>query len=217
MFFHFFIENSNYIVLQNPVSDRAHPANSETLQCSVLSESEGKLCSGELSVFWFRAGSGQSYPEIIHTNEKGPHYCENTSSLNTQKKCTYSLSKHFSSSGTSDTLYCAVATCGEILFGSKNYVEIQGSSLWSQETIISIITLSAALVISLTGMAVLLCSINRCKCEYHQDAVNLEKNCGQNRQQTDEDRRMYSAVIFTMMKTDTATQMMFAAVKPFSL
>ncbi|MED6256177.1 hypothetical protein ATANTOWER_021382 [Ataeniobius toweri] len=109
-------ENSSYIVLQNPVSDRAHPANSETLQCSVLSKSEGKLCSGELSVFWFRAGSGQSYPEIIHTNEKGPHYCENTSSLNTQKKCTYSLSKNFSSSGT-DTLYCAVATCGEILFG----------------------------------------------------------------------------------------------------
>ncbi|KAK5603983.1 hypothetical protein CRENBAI_025047 [Crenichthys baileyi] len=109
-------ENSSYIVLQNPVSDQAHPANSETLQCSVLSESEGKLCSGELSVFWFRAGSGQSYPEIIHTNKKGPHNCENTSSLNTQKKCTYSLSKKVSSSGT-DTLYCAVATCGEILFG----------------------------------------------------------------------------------------------------
>ncbi|MEQ2312202.1 hypothetical protein AMECASPLE_028381 [Ameca splendens] len=109
-------ENSSYVVLQKPVSDRVHPANSETLQCSVLSESEGKLCSGELSVFWFRAGSGQSYPEIIHTNEKEPHYCENTSSLNTQKKCTYSLSKNISSSGT-DTLYCAVATCGEILFG----------------------------------------------------------------------------------------------------
>uniref|UniRef100_A0A3P9PGJ9 Ig-like domain-containing protein n=1 Tax=Poecilia reticulata TaxID=8081 RepID=A0A3P9PGJ9_POERE len=108
---------SSYTVLQNPVSDLARPADSETLQCSVISESEDKACSGEPSVFWFRTGSEQSYPEIIHSTDKGLRDCENTTTSNTQKKCSYSFSKNFSSSDTG-TFYCAVATCGEILFGN---------------------------------------------------------------------------------------------------
>uniref|UniRef100_A0A3B5Q632 Ig-like domain-containing protein n=1 Tax=Xiphophorus maculatus TaxID=8083 RepID=A0A3B5Q632_XIPMA len=117
--FNFFIANSrtsSYTVLQNPDSDPARPTDSETLQCSVLSQSEDKACSGELSVFWFRTGSEQSYPEIIHSTDKGLRDCENTATSNTQKKCSYSFSKNFSSSH-KGTFYCAVATCGEILFG----------------------------------------------------------------------------------------------------
>ncbi|XP_027863936.1 uncharacterized protein LOC114138740 [Xiphophorus couchianus] len=106
----------SYTVLQNPVSDPARPADSENLQCSVVSESEDKACSGELNVFWFRTGSEQSHPEIIYTNDKELHICENTLTSNAQKKCSYSFSKNFNSS---DTLYCAVATCGEILFGKE--------------------------------------------------------------------------------------------------
>uniref|UniRef100_A0A3B3VAT4 Ig-like domain-containing protein n=1 Tax=Poecilia latipinna TaxID=48699 RepID=A0A3B3VAT4_9TELE len=106
----------SYTVLQNPVSDPARPTDSETLQCSVISESESKACSGEPSVFWFRSGSEQSYPQIIHSTDKGLRDCENTTS-NTLKKCSYSFYKNFSSSDTG-TFYCAVATCGEILFGN---------------------------------------------------------------------------------------------------
>uniref|UniRef100_A0A3B5KVM4 Ig-like domain-containing protein n=1 Tax=Xiphophorus couchianus TaxID=32473 RepID=A0A3B5KVM4_9TELE len=104
----------------NPVSDPARPADSENLQCSVVSESEDKACSGELNVFWFRTGSEQSHPEIIYTNDKELHICENTLTSNAQKKCSYSFSKNFNSSDTlySATYYCAVATCGEILFGN---------------------------------------------------------------------------------------------------
>uniref|UniRef100_A0A3Q2EDI7 Ig-like domain-containing protein n=1 Tax=Cyprinodon variegatus TaxID=28743 RepID=A0A3Q2EDI7_CYPVA len=111
-----FSRTSRYNVLQNPTTDAARSANSETLQCSLLSGSEDKMCSGELNVFWFRAGSEKSYPDIIHSNENGLHNCEKTSTLNTQRKCSYNLSKNFSSTDT-QTVYCAVATCGEILFG----------------------------------------------------------------------------------------------------
>ncbi|KAM4585754.1 uncharacterized protein V3H82_004738 [Fundulus diaphanus] len=109
-------KTSSYTVFQNPVPDPVHPGDSETLHCSLFSESEDKVCSGELSVFWFRAGSKHSLPHIIRTNEKARQNCEDTSTLNNQKKCSYSFSRNFSSSE-DGTVYCAVATCGEILFG----------------------------------------------------------------------------------------------------
>uniref|UniRef100_A0A3B5L0Q6 Ig-like domain-containing protein n=1 Tax=Xiphophorus couchianus TaxID=32473 RepID=A0A3B5L0Q6_9TELE len=112
-------------------SDPARPTDSETLQCSVVSQSEDKACSGELSVFWFRTGSGQSYPEIIHSTDKGLRDCENTATSNTQKKCSYSFSKNFSSSD-KGTFYCAVATCGEILFGKG--IKTAGKSFCTSNT-----------------------------------------------------------------------------------
>uniref|UniRef100_A0A3Q2EC39 Ig-like domain-containing protein n=1 Tax=Cyprinodon variegatus TaxID=28743 RepID=A0A3Q2EC39_CYPVA len=119
-----FIGTSRYNVLQNPTTNASRTANSETLECSLLSGSEDKMCSGELNVFWFRAGSEKSYPDIIHSNENGLHNCENTSTLNTQRKCTYTLSKNFSSTDT-HTVYCALATCGEILFGKGMLIKAE--------------------------------------------------------------------------------------------
>ncbi|XP_032413342.1 uncharacterized protein LOC116716628 [Xiphophorus hellerii] len=136
---------SSYTVLQNPDSDPARPTDSETLQCSVLSQSEDKACSGELSVFWFRTGSEQSYPEIIHSTDKGLRDCENTVTSNAQKKCSYSFSKNFSSSD-KGTFYCAVATCGEILFG--NGIKTTDQSAIPKVNVLMIIII--CLVISMT-------------------------------------------------------------------
>ncbi|XP_054886897.1 uncharacterized protein LOC129360597 [Poeciliopsis prolifica] len=141
----------SYSVLQNPVSDPVHPADSETLQCSVLSESEDKACSGELSVFWFRTGSEQSHPNIIYTHDKGLHNCENTLTSNAQKKCSYRFSKNLNSS---DTLYCAVATCGEILFG-KETKPTADQSPSSEVNVLMIVII--CLAISLTINIVFIC------------------------------------------------------------
>ncbi|XP_027865471.1 uncharacterized protein LOC114139634 [Xiphophorus couchianus] len=206
---------SNYTVFSQPtVSD---PTGSETLQCSVLSHSENTTCSGEPSVFWFRAKSEKSFPDMIYIDGKRSENCEKSS--DSPKKCFYNFSKNISSSDLG-TYYCAVATCGQIIFGNGSNLETEGFSLGSKKAIIVIFFLSAALTISLIGIAVLICSIKSNKCGHCQEAVILDQNCGQKMQQRREDRRIYSAAVFTLMKPDSTKktaerQMMFAAVKAF--
>uniref|UniRef100_A0A7N6FF51 Ig-like domain-containing protein n=1 Tax=Anabas testudineus TaxID=64144 RepID=A0A7N6FF51_ANATE len=108
---------SNYTVVQT-VSDPVRPGDSVTLQCSVLSDSDNKTCPGD-SVYWFRAGSDQSHPDIIYTG--GNNECEKRS--DSVKSCVYHFSKTVSSSD-AGTYYCAVATCGQILFGDGTNLQI---------------------------------------------------------------------------------------------
>uniref|UniRef100_A0A3Q1CV76 Ig-like domain-containing protein n=1 Tax=Amphiprion ocellaris TaxID=80972 RepID=A0A3Q1CV76_AMPOC len=93
-------------IIQVPPSDPEHPGDSVSLQCSVLSDSEKKTCPEQQDrMFWFRAGSDESHPRLIYKRS------------DTQKSCVYHSSKTFNSSD-AGTYYCAVATCGQILFGN---------------------------------------------------------------------------------------------------
>ncbi|XP_035983132.1 uncharacterized protein LOC105923099 [Fundulus heteroclitus] len=209
------VGTSNYRVVQSStVSDSLHPVEYVTLQCSVLSDFESKTSSGDLSVFWFRSNTSDT--DIIYIEGNKTEKCQKKID---HTRCVYNFSKNISSSD-AGTYYCAVATCGEILFGNGTNLGIHGST-WSPESIKVIYSLSAVLVISLIGMAVLASSINGFKCGHCQESGKVQGNCGQTRQQRDEDRAMYSAAIFTMMKTDNKKsaerKMMFAAVKAFGL
>uniref|UniRef100_A0A3Q4H871 Ig-like domain-containing protein n=1 Tax=Neolamprologus brichardi TaxID=32507 RepID=A0A3Q4H871_NEOBR len=114
---------SNYIVVQQPIdSNPVRPGDTATLQCSVLSDSENKTCPGDHNVFWFRAGSNNSHPNIIYTDGNRTDQCEKRSEH--QKRCFYRFSKNVSSSD-AGTYYCAVATCGEILLGNGTTVELE--------------------------------------------------------------------------------------------
>uniref|UniRef100_A0A3Q3N5K4 Ig-like domain-containing protein n=1 Tax=Mastacembelus armatus TaxID=205130 RepID=A0A3Q3N5K4_9TELE len=110
---------SDYSVVQSTVSDPVRPGDSVTLQCSVLSDSESDTCPRNHSVYWFRAGSDESHPNIIYTD--GNNECEKRS--DTVKSCVYHFSKNISSSD-AGTYYCAVATCGQILFGNGTKLDI---------------------------------------------------------------------------------------------
>ncbi|XP_051275701.1 immunoglobulin superfamily member 2-like [Dicentrarchus labrax] len=144
---------SNCIVVQWPtVSDPVHPEDSMTLQCSVLSDSDNKTCPGDHSVFWFRAGSDQSHPNIIYTDGNRHDECDKRS--DTQKSCVYRFTKNVASSD-AGTYYCAVATCGEILFGNGTKVEIELTTT-SSEFILLVITI-VCLVISMIGNVVFIC------------------------------------------------------------
>ncbi|XP_075336633.1 uncharacterized protein LOC142397175 [Odontesthes bonariensis] len=128
---------SNYTVVQQPaVSDPAGPGDSVSLQCSVLSDSENKTCSGDLSVFWFRAASNKSHPHIIYTDGNRRNECDKRAA--TQRRCVYHFSKSISSSD-AGTYYCAVATCGEILFGNGAKPETEQTS--SEFNMLVIITI----------------------------------------------------------------------------
>ncbi|XP_078025770.1 uncharacterized protein LOC144463865 [Epinephelus lanceolatus] len=216
---------SNYAVVQWPtVSDPVHPGASMSLQCSVLSDSEKKMCPGDHSVFWFRAGSDQSHPDIIYTDGNRRDECDRNSDI--QKSCVYRFSKNISSSD-AGTYYCAVATCGQILFGDGTKVEIEGTSTCSQNADALIFLLCAVLAISLTVIAVLVYTIKKNKSDCGDDAVAVQRNLrGQKSQQKDEDTQVYSAVVFTVMKTGSGAikdsraagrQRIYAAVKAFGL
>ncbi|XP_076732331.1 signal-regulatory protein beta-2-like [Maylandia zebra] len=117
---------SNYAVSQLLIE--SNPGDTMTLQCSVFSDSDNKTCPGDLNILWVREGSDKSLPNIIYTDKNRSNECEKRSDH--QKTCVYCFSKNVSSSD-AGTYYCAVATCGEILFGSGTTVVIQG--YWGAE------------------------------------------------------------------------------------
>ncbi|XP_026214208.1 uncharacterized protein LOC113160957 [Anabas testudineus] len=188
---------SNYTVVQT-VSDPVRPGHSVTLQCSVLSDSDKKMCPRDPSVYWFRAGSDQSHPNIIYTG--GNNKCKRrTDSL---KNCAYRFSKTVGSSD-AGTYYCAVATCGQILFGDGvkvdgTEVHTKETNMWSQTTKTIILLLCVVLVdLIVTGFVFYLINSGR------NADVNPHKKCGgQKSQQRLQDMWAYTAVIFTMMKSD---------------
>uniref|UniRef100_A0A3Q3BJY7 Ig-like domain-containing protein n=1 Tax=Kryptolebias marmoratus TaxID=37003 RepID=A0A3Q3BJY7_KRYMA len=110
---------SNYTVVeQRTSSDPDRPGGSVSLQCSVLSDSEDRTCSGGLRVFWFRSRSDKSYPDIIYAD--GNRHDEREKKPDSQKRCVFSKNIISSDAG---TYYCAVATCGQIIFGKGIKIE----------------------------------------------------------------------------------------------
>jgi len=96
-----------------------------TVQCSVLFNFEKKSCPAEHSVYWFRAGSDKSPPSLIYAHENSGDGCESCLEVNSTQKCVYSFSKNITSSD-AGTYYCAVAACGEIIFGNGNKLDVKG-------------------------------------------------------------------------------------------
>uniref|UniRef100_A0A3P9BF61 Ig-like domain-containing protein n=1 Tax=Maylandia zebra TaxID=106582 RepID=A0A3P9BF61_9CICH len=94
-------------------SETLQPVHSMVLNCIV----QPGTCDGEHSVYWFRK-SEASLPGIIYTNGSRNDPCERKP--NTQgSTCVYNLpmkslnlSQH----------YCAVASCGHILYGTLSYL-----------------------------------------------------------------------------------------------
>lgn len=110
-------------VLQEPVSDRLHPGDSVTLQCSVISQ----ICAGEYSVYWFRHSSGHSDPGIIYTHDNRSDQCMKRSENGSPtQSCVYSLSQTELTTSDAGIYYCAVATCGKIHLGNGTKLIIKG-------------------------------------------------------------------------------------------
>ncbi|XP_038831930.1 uncharacterized protein LOC120030579 [Salvelinus namaycush] len=107
-------ESNSMSVLQQPVSESVQPGDSVTLNCTIHTET----CAGEHSVYWFRHGSGESRPGIIYNNGDRRDKCEKSPEAgSTTRSCVYNLPKRNLSLSDAGTYYCAVASCGEILFG----------------------------------------------------------------------------------------------------
>ncbi|XP_023184821.1 uncharacterized protein LOC111607139 [Xiphophorus maculatus] len=215
------VVSSNYTVVQTPtISKPVHPGDPVTLQCSVLSSSDSKKCSGDLNLFWIRAGD-KSLPNYIYTDGNRENKCEEK--LDSQQRCVYNFSKTVNASDA--TFYCAVATCGEIYFGNGTNMDIKESSLWYQDARKVIILLSAALALSLVVIALLIYFSLKNKCVHCTADSESQKNISRQKpQERCKDGWIYSAAIFTTIKSDWAglkkeaeKERIYAAVEAFGL
>ncbi|XP_047657386.1 uncharacterized protein LOC113653806 [Tachysurus fulvidraco] len=113
------------LVVEDEERKRSPPAvkvlengESLTLQCSVQSITSS--CE-EPSVYWFRHGSGESDPGIIYTHGNTSDECKKSSEAGSPpQSCVYTLPKRKLTTSGKETLYCAVAECGQILFRNGN-------------------------------------------------------------------------------------------------
>uniref|UniRef100_A0A8C8C254 Ig-like domain-containing protein n=1 Tax=Oncorhynchus tshawytscha TaxID=74940 RepID=A0A8C8C254_ONCTS len=113
-------------VVEQPVSESVQPGDSVTLNCTIHTET----CAGEYSVYWFRHGSGESHPGIIYTHGDRSDQCEKSPEAGSPtQSCVYNLLKRNLNLSDAGTYYCAVALCGEILFGEGTKLDIQGKPL----------------------------------------------------------------------------------------
>uniref|UniRef100_A0A3Q3K165 Ig-like domain-containing protein n=1 Tax=Monopterus albus TaxID=43700 RepID=A0A3Q3K165_MONAL len=140
-------QQKSVYVKQSPETVSTQLGGSVTLQCSLLSKSQENRvrCPGEHNVHWFRAGSGYSHPSVLYTHNDSGDEQE-------QRSCVYSLSKTVQDSD-NGTYYCAVVTCGQILFGEGTKVEIR-QVVWPFVTV-----LMTLLVYSIIVTAALIHSI----------------------------------------------------------
>lgn len=93
----------------------AREGNSASLHCSVLSTPPEKSCSAQYSFYWFRAKDDQSLPSVLYVSGEEHSECDS-------QRCVYHFSKNISSDDMG-TYYCALAACGEILFGHGTKLE----------------------------------------------------------------------------------------------
>ncbi|XP_048880306.1 immunoglobulin superfamily member 3-like isoform X2 [Brienomyrus brachyistius] len=116
-------DSNSRTVVQQPVSDTVQPGDTVSLQCTI----ETGSCAGEHSVYWFRHGSGESLPGVIYSRGNSSDECEKSPEAGSPtRSCVYSLPKGNLSLSDAGTYYCAVAMCGEMLFGNGTQLDIDG-------------------------------------------------------------------------------------------
>ncbi|XP_064181289.1 uncharacterized protein LOC135249701 [Anguilla rostrata] len=184
--------HSRTVVLQQPESESVLSGDSVTLQCTVHTET----CAGEHSVYWFRQGSGESPPGIIYTHGTRSDECQRSSgAVSPTQSCVYNFPKRNLSPSDAGTYYCAVATCGEILFGNGTKLDFEGNEHLPLYCLAGALALSVILNIAL--------ALNRRKnCENCKGAASNNQVSGADMasKQSQEEAMNYAALTFTTKK-----------------
>uniref|UniRef100_A0A667ZJQ6 Uncharacterized LOC115376191 n=1 Tax=Myripristis murdjan TaxID=586833 RepID=A0A667ZJQ6_9TELE len=133
-------------VVHQSESQTIQPGDSVTLNCTVHTGT----CDGEHSVYWFRS-SGHSQPRAIYTHGVTDDQCERKPTTHTQT-CDYNLPMKSLNLSDAGTYYCAVLSCGEILFGNGTKIDIE-NGVASPPVLVYF--LSAALAFTITLVVIL--------------------------------------------------------------
>lgn len=100
-------------------SETVQPGGSVTLNCTV----QTGICSGEHKVYWYR-NSAKYEPGLINTQGGRDDQCVINPKTETQT-CVYNLPMKNLNKDHVGTYYCAVASCGQILFGNGTKLELE--------------------------------------------------------------------------------------------
>ncbi|KAM9335614.1 uncharacterized protein ABDE67_020613 [Symphorus nematophorus] len=106
-------------VVQGPASETIHPGGSVTFDCTVHTGT----CDEQRHVYWFRHGFHHG---ILHTHGDGWRRISTPGS--SSQSCVYHLQKTNLTSSDAGTYYCAVASCGEILFGAGSELLVEADA-----------------------------------------------------------------------------------------
>ncbi|KAG9274124.1 hypothetical protein AMEX_G11011 [Astyanax mexicanus] len=117
------LQLNHHQIHQDPDVDLLFPGDNVTLNCTV--EFVELNCAGDHSVSWYKNASGESDPGIIFTHGNRSDQCKKSSeTVSPTQSCIYKLPKNNLSLSDAGTYYCAVAACGEILYGNGTKLNI---------------------------------------------------------------------------------------------
>ncbi|KAJ0023575.1 hypothetical protein NQD34_003474 [Periophthalmus magnuspinnatus] len=152
-------------VRQSP-HEEIEPGHSVILHCSVQTDG----CVGQHRVHWFKQ-SEESAAGLLYSHGGSSDQCEsNTDGPN--NPCVYNLPIHNVSSQQTGTYYCAVAACGQVLFGIGTRVTLKDGV-----HTVMIHMLSGALALSSVLLILLAFVLCTTKNKYSRCSTELQSQC----------------------------------------
>uniref|UniRef100_A0A3B3CJ09 Ig-like domain-containing protein n=1 Tax=Oryzias melastigma TaxID=30732 RepID=A0A3B3CJ09_ORYME len=125
-------------------SENIHAGDSVTLNCTVHTGS----CDGEHRVYWFK-DSEDSHPGLIYTHRGRKDQCERKKNTQTHS-CVYELPMKDLTESHAGIYYCAVVSCGHILFGNGTKLDLTGQpNSWLVYYLTGSLTFMSVLVVFL--------------------------------------------------------------------
>ncbi|XP_041821050.1 uncharacterized protein LOC121626543 [Chelmon rostratus] len=111
-------------LVHQSASDTIQPGGSVTLNCTVHTGT----CDGEHSVYWFK-NSKEPHPGLIYTHGGRNDQCERKPDTQTHT-CVYNLPMKSLNLSHAGIYYCAVVSCGHIVFGNGTKLDFEDEGDW---------------------------------------------------------------------------------------
>uniref|UniRef100_UPI0037E7E95A uncharacterized protein n=1 Tax=Semicossyphus pulcher TaxID=241346 RepID=UPI0037E7E95A len=145
--------NLNIQAIDQSGSETIQAGGSVTLNCTV----QTGMCNGQHSVYWFK-NPEESHPGLIYTHGDRNEQCERKPNTQTHT-CVYNLPMTSLNLSHAGTYYCAVASCGHILFGNGTKLDFEGDV----NTSVLVYFLSTALAFTIILVILLAVSVHKMK------------------------------------------------------
>ncbi|XP_076580983.1 uncharacterized protein LOC143316985 [Chaetodon auriga] len=159
-------------LVHQSASETIQPGGFVTFNCTVHTGT----CDGEHSVYWFK-NSEESHPGLIYTHGGRNDQCERKPNTQTHT-CVYNLPMKSLNLSHAGTYYCAVASCGHILFGNGTKLDFEGEVETSVLVyfLIGALTFTTILVVLLAYAAYGKNNRNSCQCGDSRPSAALTPN-----------------------------------------